>query len=102
MGRWGIEGLETGVTQECSISRGGAKLYSGGIRVGGVRGGSHSVTTGEAAPRVRAAKSSKFRQKSCEHLRWTHLEQVQHSTDLTRQVAFPAHTEQGNMVPGLG
>ena len=39
----------------------GARLYSGGIRVGGVRGGSHSVTTGEAALRVRAAKSSEFR-----------------------------------------
>ena len=56
MGRWGIGCLETGVTRECSISRGGARLYSGGLRVGGVReGGSHSVTTGEAAPRVRAA-----------------------------------------------
>ena len=62
MGRWGIGGLEMGdrrfgdgVTRECSIGRGGARLYSGGIRVGGVRGGSHSVMTGEAAPRVRAA-----------------------------------------------
>ena len=32
----------------------------------------------------------------------THLEQVQHSTDLPRQVTFPAHTEQGKMGPGLG
>ena len=55
MSRWGIGGLEMGMTQECSISRGGGRLYSGGIRVGGVRGGSHSVTTREAAPRVRAA-----------------------------------------------
>ena len=38
MGQWGIGGLETGVTPECSISTGGARLYSGGIRVGGVRG----------------------------------------------------------------
>ena len=53
MGRWEIGGLETGVTRECSIR--GARLYSGGIRVRVVRGGSHSVTTGEAAPRVRAA-----------------------------------------------
>ena len=30
MGRWGIRSLETGVTRECSISRGGARLYSGG------------------------------------------------------------------------
>ena len=48
------------VGRECSISRGGARLYSGGIHVGGVRGGSHSVTGGGAAPRVRAAKSSEF------------------------------------------
>ena len=40
--------------------RRGARLYGGGIHVGGVRGGSHSVTAGEAAPRVRAAKSSEF------------------------------------------
>ena len=99
MGRWGIGGLETGVTRECSISRGGARLYCGGIRVGGVRGGSHSVTTGEAAPRVRALNLDR---ESCEHLRWTHLEQVQHSTDLPRQVTFPAHIEQGKMGPGLG
>ena len=47
------------VGRECSISRGG-RLHSGGIHVGGVRGGSHSVTAGGTAPRVRAAKSSKF------------------------------------------
>ena len=47
MGRWGIRSLETGVGQECSISRGGARFHSGGIRAGGVRGGgSHSVTAG--------------------------------------------------------
>ena len=57
-----IGGLETRVTRECSINRGGARLYSGGIHVGGVRRGSHSVTAGEAAPRVRAAKSSEFGQ----------------------------------------
>ena len=55
MGRWRIGGLKTRVTHECSISRGGTRLYSGGIDVGGVRRGSHSVTAGEAAPRVRAA-----------------------------------------------
>ena len=38
----------------------GARLYRGGMRVGGVLGGSHSVTKGGAAPRVRAAKSSEF------------------------------------------
>ena len=62
MGRWGIRGLKTRVGRECNISRGRARLYSGGIHVGGVRGGSHSVTVGGggAAPRVRAAKSSEF------------------------------------------
>ena len=39
---------------------------------------------------------------SCEHLRWTNLEQVQHCTDLPRQVTFSVHTEQGKMGPGLG
>ena len=46
MGRWGIRGLKTRVGRECSISREGARLYSGGIRAGGVRGGCHSVMAG--------------------------------------------------------
>ena len=48
--------------QECSISREGGRLYSGGKHVGGVRGRSHSVTAGEAAPRVRASESAEFRE----------------------------------------
>ena len=61
MGRWGIRVLELRVGRECSISRGGARFHSGGIRVGGVRGGgSHSVMAEGAAPRVRADKSSDF------------------------------------------
>ena len=63
MGRWGIRGLKARVRRECSIN-GGDTLYSRGIHVGGVRGGSHSVTrrdtAWEAASGVRAAKSSKF------------------------------------------
>ena len=39
--------------------------------------------------------------ESGEHLRWTHLEQVQHCTDLPLQVTFPAHIEQGKMGPGF-
>ena len=81
----------------CSICRGGGRLYSGGIHVGEVRGGSHSVTAGEAVPRA-----LNLERESCEHLRWTHLEQAQHFTDLPRQVTFSAHTEQGKMGPGLG
>ena len=46
MGRWGIRGLETRVGRESCISRRRAKLYSGGIHVGEVRVGSHSVTAG--------------------------------------------------------
>ena len=64
MSRWGIRGLKTRVGRECSICRGGPRLYSGGIHVRGVRGGSHRVTSrdtaGGAAPRVRVAKSSEF------------------------------------------
>ena len=60
MDQWRIRGLKMRVGQEGSISR----LFSGGIHVGGVRGESHSVTSGDttggAAPRVRAIKSSEF------------------------------------------
>ena len=72
------------------------------MHVGGVRRGSHSDSAGATAPRVRAAKSSEFGQESCEHLRWTHLKQAQHCTDMPRQVTFSAHTEQGKMGSGLG
>ena len=46
MGRRGIRGLKTRVGQKRCISRGGGRLYSGGIHVGGVRGGSHNVAEG--------------------------------------------------------
>ena len=46
--------------RESSVSRGGARLHSGGVHVGGVRGGSHSDSAGGEAPRVRASKSSEF------------------------------------------
>ena len=49
MGRRGITGLKTRVGRERSISRGRARLYSGGIQVGGIRGGSHRVTSKDAA-----------------------------------------------------
>ena len=52
---------------------------------------------GGTAPRV-----LNLERESCEHLRWTHLEQVQHCTDLPRQVTFSVHTEQVKMGPGLG
>ena len=60
-GPTGIRSLKTRVGRECCINRQRARLYSGGIRVGGE---SHSVTSGDtvwrAAPRVRAVKSSEF------------------------------------------
>ena len=46
MGRWGIRSLETRVGRESSVSRGGARLHSGGIHVGGVQRGSHSDSAG--------------------------------------------------------
>ena len=60
MGRWGIRSLETRVGQESSVSRGGARLHSGDIHVGGVLRGSLSDSAGGTAPRVRAAKSSEL------------------------------------------
>ena len=45
----GIRGLKTRVRRECSISRRRARLYSGSIHVGGARGESHSVTSGNTA-----------------------------------------------------
>ena len=40
--------------------------------------------------------------ESNEHLKWIHLELVQHCTNLPFQVTLPAHTEQEKMGPGLG
>ena len=49
MGRRGIKSVKTRVGWECSIDRERTKLYSGGIHLGGVRGGSHSVTSEDTA-----------------------------------------------------
>ena len=49
MGRRGIKDLKTRVEWECSISRKGARLYGEGIHIGGVQGGSHSVTSVDVA-----------------------------------------------------
>ena len=100
MGRWEISDLETRVGQESSISRGRARLHSGGIHVGGVRKGSHSDSAGGTAPRMRAPRALNSERESCEHVRWTHFEQAQHCSDLPHQVTFPVHTEQGKMGPG--
>ena len=66
MGRRVIRGLKARVGRKCSISRGKARLYSGGtgIQAKGDRRGSHSVAgkdaAGRVAPKVRTAKSSVF------------------------------------------
>ena len=46
-GQMGIRDLKTRVGRECSISRVGARLYSGGIHVRRVQGESYNVTAGE-------------------------------------------------------
>ena len=102
MDRWGLRGLETRVGRESSVSIGGARLHSGGIHVGGVRGGSHSDSAGGKLQERELPRVLNSERESCEHLRLTHLEQAQYCTDFPRQVTFPAHTEQGKMEPGLG
>ena len=49
MGRRGIRSLKTRVGRECSINRRRPRLYSEDIHVGGVRGESHSFTSGDTA-----------------------------------------------------
>ena len=44
-----IKSLKKRMGRECRISRRRARLCSGGIHVGGVRGESHSVTSGDTA-----------------------------------------------------
>ena len=80
----------------------GARLYSGGIHAGGVQRGNHSVTAGGQLQECELPRALKLDRESCEHLRGTHLEQVQHCTGLPHQITFPAHTEQGKIGPGLG
>ena len=103
-GQKGHKRFEGEGVAECNIGKGGldctVEVYMSEeseervtvLRVGTQQG---------AALRLRAAKSSEFERESCEPRRWTHLEQVQHCTDLPRQVTFPAHTEQGKMGQGL-
>ena len=61
-GQKGIRGLKARMGRECFNSRvgGGCRLNSIGVQARGVREGSHSVTSRDAAPAVRATKSSKF------------------------------------------
>ena len=116
MGERGIRGLKAKMSGSAALEK-GARLSSGGIQAGEVRGRSHSVgrcgisrrsrdATGREAPGVRAAKNFESRKESSEHFKWTHLDwrglQVQHCTDLPSQVTIPAHTEQRKTRQGLG
>ena len=67
-----------------------------------VEGGPDSTVEVYVSEESELPRALNLDRKSCEDLRWTHLEQAQHCTDLPRQVTFPAHTEQGKMGPGLG
>ena len=89
-----------------------SRLISGSICAGGVRKRSHSVEwmgngreaqtqQGEQLHEWELRRASKL-EESSEHHGWTHLEQVQHCTDLPLQATFPAHNEQGEVGPGLG
>ena len=48
-GQTGDKMFEDEVGEGVHISKRRARLYSGGIRVGGVRGETHSVTSGDTA-----------------------------------------------------
>ena len=63
MGRWGIGGLETKVGQECSIIRGGPDSTVEVYMSEESEEGEVTVLRQGAAPRVRAAKSSEFREE---------------------------------------
>ena len=78
-------------------------LHSGEIRAGGPRRCSFGVlgtprkskdTAGRTTPGVRKAKGVRFREKKM-HLIYTHLEQVQHCTELPLQVILPAIRKKG-------
>ena len=71
--------------------------------LGGPKKDGHSVgwlgTPGEAGTQQdqfhewEQPRAMNIEEKSSEHFRWTHLEQLQHCTDLPHQVTFPVHTE---------
>ena len=106
MGKREIRGLKTRVRRKCSISRGGpdctVEVYKSEkseeeitvLQVGTQQGGS---SRNESCQRV-----LNLERKSSEHLRWTHLEQAQHCTDLPCQVTFSANTGQEYNGRGLG
>ena len=103
MGRWGIRGLETRMRRESSISRGGGPNSTVEVYVSEESKEGESQCYGRgSSSKSELPRALNFDKESCEHLRWTHLEQAQHCTDLPCQVTFPAHTEQGKMEPGLG
>ena len=99
MGRWEIRGLDMRMGRECSISRGGPDCT---VEVYVSEEGVTVLRQGGQLQEWELPRALNLERESCEHLRWTHLEHVQHCTDLPYQVTFPAHTEQGKMGPGSG
>ena len=85
-----------------------ARLNSGDIQAGGVRGRSHSVGRCDISRKIRGQLQElelptifNVEKERNEHFKWTHLEQVQHCTDLPNHVTFLAHIEQGKTGPRL-
>ena len=91
------------VWRECSITREGldctVEVYMSEEGVTVLRVGTQQEWHLQECELPRALN---LERESCEHLRWNHLEQVQHCTDLPCQVTFPAHTEQEKMGLWLG
>ena len=76
IGRWGKRSLETRVGQECSISRGKPDCT---VEVYMSEESEEGVTVLRQGGQPRALN---LEREICEHLRWTHLEQAQHCTDM--------------------
>ena len=99
-----MRGLKTRVGRECRISRWRARLNSEGMP----QEFEEEVTVLREGTELRGQLQElglprvlNLERESCEHLRWTHLKQVQHFSDLLHQVTFLVHTEQEKMGPGL-
>ena len=101
MSRRGIRGLKTRAGRESCISREELDCTVEVDKLEESEEGVAVLRVGDIADGA-TSRVLNLEMESCEHLGWTHLEQVQHCTDLPRQVAFPAHTERGKIGPGLG
>ena len=101
MGRWGIRDLDMRWGESTALAEGGQIPQWRYTCRRSSRRESQCFGRGQLQE-SELPRALNVDKESCEHLRWTHLEQAQHCTDLPRQVTFPAHTEQGKMGPVLG